>query len=141
MRKRIQEEFIQAFKAQDKVKKTLLSVVLGEIKNEESRGKKMDDLAIEKLLRKMSADTSIIIENTQGEEFKNITIREKEILESYLPQLMTEEEIRENVKRVIFETNAFGISDIGKVMKEFNIRYKGKADNNIVSKIVKEILI
>ena len=137
MRKRIQEEFIQAFKVQDKVKKTLLSVVLGEIKNEESRGKKMDDIAIEKLLRKMSADTSIIIENTHDEEFKNITIREKEILESYLPQLMSEEEIKKEVRLIMLNNSN---PNMGIIMKDFNIKFKGKADNNIVSKIVKEEL-
>jgi len=141
MKEKIQKDFHDAMKAQDKIKKNLLSVVLSEIKTEEGRGKKMDNEAIGKLLRKMSNDADIIILNTQDEEFKNIAKIEKEILNSYLPQLMSEDEIKEGIKKVIFEINAFGISDMGKVMKEFNSRYSGKADNSIVSKIVKEELL
>jgi len=137
MKNKIKNDYLCAMKAHEKIKKDLLSVVLGEINNEEGRGKKMDDITIQNLLRKMVKDSEIIIENTQDEEFKNIAINEKAILESYLPKLMTEEEIKRKIELILLTMTQ---PNMGLVMKEFNIKYKGKADNAIVSKIVKELL-
>ncbi|MDD3988212.1 MAG: GatB/YqeY domain-containing protein [Candidatus Omnitrophica bacterium] len=137
MKNKIKNDYLCAMKAHEKIEKDLLSVVLGEINNEEGRGKKMDDIAIQNLLRKMVKDSEIIIDNAQDESFKNAAKIERAILESYLPQLMSEEEIKRKIELILLTMTQ---PNMGLVMKEFNIKYKGKADNAIVSKIVKELL-
>ena len=65
---------------------------------------------------------------------------EIEILMKYMPQQMSEEEIRDVVKSAVEETRAESMKDIGKVMKALMPTVKGKADGSIVNKIVKEML-
>ncbi len=65
---------------------------------------------------------------------------EIEILMKYMPQQMSEDEIRDVVKSAVEETRAESMKDIGKVMKALMPKLKGKADGSIVNKIVKEML-
>ncbi len=65
---------------------------------------------------------------------------EIEILMKYMPQQMSEDEIRAAVKNAIDQTQAQSMKDIGKVMKVLMPTVKGKADGQAVNKIVKEEL-
>jgi uncharacterized protein len=65
---------------------------------------------------------------------------ELEFLKKYLPQELTEDEIRLIVKEAKEKTNAQGMKDIGIMMKEISPKTKGRADGNLVAKIVKEEL-
>ena len=65
---------------------------------------------------------------------------EKEVLEKYLPEQLSEEEIRKLAKEAIEEVGAKEIKDMGRVMAEIMPKVKGKADGDTVSKIVKDIL-
>lgn len=62
------------------------------------------------------------------------------IIESYLPKLMSDDEIREVVREKISATGASGPQDMGKVMGPLMGELKGKADGSAVSRIVKEEL-
>lgn len=65
---------------------------------------------------------------------------ELEIIENYLPEMMDENEIREEVKSQIDKMGATDMSDMGKVMGALMSRLKGKAEGATISKIVKEEL-
>lgn len=65
---------------------------------------------------------------------------ELEVLKKYLPKELTEDEIRKIVKDSIAKAGATTMKDIGIVMKEVSPQTKGKADGNIVAKIVREEL-
>ena len=65
---------------------------------------------------------------------------EIEILMKYMPQQMSEDEIRDAVIKAVEDTQAESMQDIGKVMKVLMPQVKGKADGSIVNKIVKEEL-
>ena len=62
------------------------------------------------------------------------------IIEQYLPKMLSEDEIREQVKMIVAQVGASSIKDIGKVMGAASKQFAGKADNKIVSEIVKQIL-
>ena len=66
--------------------------------------------------------------------------KEIEVLLGYLPEQMTEEEIKDLVVSAINETGASTMKDMGKVMAYLNPKVKGRADNKIVSTFVKEML-
>ena len=66
--------------------------------------------------------------------------KELEVLKKYLPKELAEDEIRKIVKDSIAKTGATTMKDIGIVMKEVSPQTKGKADGNIVAKIVREEL-
>lgn len=65
---------------------------------------------------------------------------ELEVLREYLPEQMTEAEIRDLARQVIAEVGAAGPRDMGKVMGPMVARTKGRADGKLVSQIVKELL-
>ncbi len=66
--------------------------------------------------------------------------QEMEMLLSYLPVQLSEDEIRQLVESAITKTGAVGSQDLGKVMGALVPQTKGKADGALVSKIVKELL-
>lgn len=68
-------------------------------------------------------------------------LKEKSFLEVYLPEQMTEEEIRRIVAEAITISGASTPQDMGKVMAVLMPQVKGKADGTLVSKIVKESLV
>jgi len=67
--------------------------------------------------------------------------KELELLQTYLPKQISEEEVNNLVKEAIKQTGATGVKDMGKVMSALMPKIKGKADGGIVSKIVKETLL
>ena len=66
--------------------------------------------------------------------------KELEILKAYLPEQMSEGEIRKLVEEAIVRTGASGVQDIGKVMGTLIPKVKGRADSSFVSTLVKEKL-
>jgi len=65
---------------------------------------------------------------------------EAEIIEKYLPQQMGEAELTEKIKQIITQIQATSIKDMGKVMAAASKELAGKADNKMVSEIVKNLL-
>ena len=66
--------------------------------------------------------------------------KELEVLQAYLPEQLSEEEIRQLVKDTISQTGAANAQDMGKVMAAVMLQVKGKADGTLVSSVVKELL-
>ncbi|MBL8013703.1 MAG: GatB/YqeY domain-containing protein, partial [Candidatus Omnitrophica bacterium] len=62
---------------------------------------------------------------------------ELNILKSYLPAEMSQEDVRKIVKETIASLGASSIKDMGKVMKEASLKLAGRADNKLVSELVK----
>jgi uncharacterized protein YqeY len=62
------------------------------------------------------------------------------VIEAYLPEQMSEEEIRTELQKIISETGASSMKDMGKVMGAAQKAFAGRADNKLVSAIVKELL-
>lgn len=128
LREKINDEFMSAFKNKEMDKKNFLGVLKGEIQNEEGRGVKITDEVVISILKKM--EKSLTQTNTDE------SLKELEYVKPYLPTLMDETLIRS----IIISYKNDGIDNVGKMMGEFNKEYKGKADNSLVSKIVKEVL-
>ncbi len=128
LREQINAEFMTAFKNKEMDKKNFLGVVKGEIQNEEGRGVNVTDEVVISILKKM--EKSLTQTNTDE------SLKELEYIKPYLPKLMDEFSIRSIIRT--FKKD--GIDNVGKMMGAFNKVYKGKADNTLVSKIVKEVL-
>jgi uncharacterized protein YqeY len=128
LKEQISVDFMTAFKAKEMDKKNFLGVVKGEIQNEESRNGGVTDESVMSILKKM--EKSLKQTNTED------SLRELEYIKPYLPTLMDETLIRS----ILESYKNTGVTDMGKMMGSFNKEYKGKADNALVSKIVKEVL-
>ena len=89
---------------------------------------------------KKRRDAVALYEKGNRQELADKEKKEIEILQKYLPEQMSEEEVKKLVQEAIAKTGVKEAKDMGKVMKEVSPQVKGKADGSLVSKIVKDLL-
>ena len=144
--KRIQQDFVDALKKGDNKVVDVLRMLKSSIQNKKvEKGKDAslseDDYVV--LLRRMIKQRKEAAE--QYEAVGAIDRAEQEraevsILEKYLPEQLSEEQILQLAKKIIEETGAKGISDLGKVMGRLMPHVKGKADGATVRNVVERLL-
>ncbi len=101
-----------------------------------------DEEALEVISSEVKKHKESISEFEKGKR-QDLVDKEKgelEILQKYLPEQISEEEIKKIAKEMIKKVGAKEIKDMGKVMAELMPKVKGRADGSQVSKIVKELL-
>ena len=131
-----------SMKNQDKEKLSVLRMVKGAIQLEEiNKKKELDDNEVIAVISKqIKTRRESIAEFKKGnrEDLVEQTEKEIEILNEYMPEQLSEEEITKVIDEAISEVNPQGPSDMGKIMKTITPKLMGKADMSMVSKIVKE---
>ena len=75
------------------------------------------------------------------EELASEELAQAEVIESYLPKALTEEEITAQIKSIIAQTGAASMKDMGKVMGIASKQMAGRADGKTISDIVKKLLV
>lgn len=89
---------------------------------------------------KKRRDAIVLYEKGNRPELADKEKKEIEILIKYLPEQLSEEELKKIIQEAVAKTGAKEIKDMGRVMAELMPKIKGKADNSLVSKIIKESL-
>ena len=145
LQERLTEDFKAAMKAHDEVKKNTLSFARAAIKQVEVDTRKEvedgDVLAILKKQVKMRKDALADFEKAGRTDLLESYKAEIEILEAYLPEQMSEDDIRKLVKETAAEVGVEGgKQNMGKLMKSVMPKVKGLADGNTVRKIIEEFL-
>ena len=112
-------------------------------KTEPGAGGEIDEATEQKFLQKMMKQRkdSLEIFNQQGRE--DLAVKEREeiaVIEKFMPEQMSEADIKTIVATVIAETGAASPADMGKVMGVATRQLAGKADGKLISAIVKELL-
>ncbi len=142
MRNQILEDLKSAMKAQDKERLSVIRMVKGAIQMEELNVKHelTDDEVIGIIAKQVKTRKESINEFKKGnrEDLIEQTNKEIEILNEYLPEQLSKEELEEIINKVISEVNPTSMADMGKIMGKLNPLVKGKADMGEVSKIIKE---
>ncbi len=142
--KKLQEEMKSAMKSGDKERLATIRMLISEIKKVQIDTKKeLSDEEIIKILQKYAKQRKDSIEQYRKagrEDLAEKEERELKIVQEFLPQPLTEEEIQKIVEEVIKETGASSMKDMGKVMKVVMEKTQGRAEGSVVSKIVKEKL-
>lgn len=95
--------------------------------------------SIQKEVKKRKESADIFIQQNRT-DLAEVELFQAGIMETYLPQQMNEGEIRVHLQKIISETGASSPADMGKVMGAATKVFAGKADNKIVSQLVKELL-
>jgi len=144
LKERLLEDMKVAMKNKDSFRKNIISMVRAAILQVEKDTLKEldDDGVIGVITKEIKQRKEIIPEYEKGgrQDLIEKANKEIEILMEYLPKQLTEDEIRELVKQTINETGASGLKDMGKVMSVLMPKVKGKADGQVVNRIVKEYL-
>ena len=140
----IQTDMYAAMKSGDKHKTGTLRVALSTLKDKKIE--KREDLTdveaikiIQNLVKQRKEAADIYKENGRNDLMDNENA-ELEILNAYLPQMMSEDDLRILIKKVVKDTGALNLSDIGKVMPEVMKQSAGKADGKMAQSIVRDLL-
>ena len=144
LEERLVEEMKQALKTSDKARLSAIRMIRSSLKNKEIElRKKLEDEEIIKVIQAMVRKGEESVEQFQTGGRTDLVEKEKkeiEVLKSFLPQPLSEEEISKIIDQSIQETQASSLKDIGNVMKSVMPKIGGKADGKRINQLVKEKL-
>ncbi|MEP6719640.1 MAG: GatB/YqeY domain-containing protein [bacterium] len=142
LREQIISDMTASMKAQDAPRTSTLRMVKAAMQNRQiEKGGELDDDEMGKLLRSLVKQRRDSVEQYEKGGRQDLADKEKaeiEVIEAYLPQAATQEEIEAAVTTAIAESGASSMKDMGKVMKAVQAALAGKnADGRTVSETVK----
>ena len=144
LKQKLADDLKQAMRSGDTVKRSAIRLVMAAISNAEiARRGALEDSDILGILAKEARLRQESIEAfKQGDRPDLVAQEEAElaVLQEYLPQQMTREEIVAAARRIISEVGAQGPGDKGKVMPKLVAQLKGRADGREINAVVSELL-
>ncbi len=144
MKNRIRQDLTAAMKAREVLRVSTLRLILSEIeRKEKEKGLPAEQEAIIQILYTMIKKRKEAIElfiKGGRQDLADKEEKEIPIIESYLPQQMHEDEIRQEVLATIAELGVRSVKELGKVMGVLSKKLAGKAQGSAISSIVKEEL-
>jgi len=144
LKAQLTEDMKTAMRAKDHVSLSTIRLINAAIKQfEVDERTEADDAKVISILTKMvkqRKDSAKIYTEASRQDLADKENAEIEILNRYLPQMMSAEEIKTVVEATIAETGASGMADMGKVMGVLKTRLAGKADMGEVNKVLKAAL-
>jgi len=141
----IMADLKEAMKAKDKVSLEALRAIKTAILNEKTAAgaKEMteaDELRLLTKLRKQRVESATIFRDQNRLDLAEPEEAQIEVIERYLPAMMSEDEIRAKVLEIITATGASSMADMGKVMGQATGAMAGRADGKVISGIVRALL-
>jgi uncharacterized protein len=145
LEERINQDLKEAMKAKDQIALRGIRAIKAAILLEKTSGTKHDldadtDIKLLQKLVKQRRDSLDIYEKQNRPDLAQTEREEIEIIERYLPQQLTEDELRAEIKAILAETGATSMKDMGKVMAAASKKFAGRADGKAISTMVKELL-
>ncbi|MEK6545582.1 MAG: GatB/YqeY domain-containing protein, partial [Nitrospinota bacterium] len=144
LKERLMEDMKDAMKKGEQIKLSAIRMVRAGIKNKEieliRELKDEDVIDVIKTAIKQRKDSFAQFLSGKRIDLAEREKKEIEILSVYLPEQMGEEDIRKRVREVILETGASTSRDMGRVMKLIMPELKGRADGQLINKVVQEML-
>ncbi|MFV0561369.1 MAG: GatB/YqeY domain-containing protein [Enterococcus sp.] len=141
---RLNEDMKTAMKAKDKESLQVIRMLKASLQNEQIKESRelTDDEELTVLSREMKQRRDSLTEFEKADRNDLVEQVKKEIVivEKYMPEQLSDEEIQQIVQEAITQTGASSVKEFGKVMGVVMPKVKGKADGNTVNAIVKELL-
>ena len=134
----------EALRSKDSLRLNTIRSVIAAIKNQEIdlRKELQDDEVLSIVIHevKKRKEASALFEQGGRTDLVEKEKREHTILQAYLPEQVSEEDLRKRIQEVIAETGAEGMKDLGKIMKALVPEVKGKTDNSLIKDLSGEYL-
>lgn len=144
LKARLQEDLKAALRSQDERRKAVIRMCLAAIQlaEVEHEGPLDESTALAVLQKEAKERRETIDQFKEAGRPERVAKEEAElaILESYLPHMLTREDIEAEARAVIAEVDASGLRDMGAVMRELMDRVRGRAEGRLVSEVVRELL-
>jgi uncharacterized protein YqeY len=143
LKDRLQQDLKEALRARDERRKSVIRLSLAAVINAEIEKGDLDDGDIAAVLQGEAKRRRDTIAELKGFDRSDLLAEEEAelaILEEYLPDLLSREEIAEEARKVIEATGASGPKEMGPVMGQLMSQLKGRADGRLVNEVVRELL-
>lgn len=141
LKQQISEDMKNAMRAKDSVRLGAIRLLQAAIKQREVDERiDLDDTAVIAVIEKMlkqRRDSIAAYESANRTDLADVEKFEVSVLQTYLPQQLTEEEIKAILEKVVADTGAEGVKDMGKVMAAIKPLVAGKADMGKISGLIK----
>jgi uncharacterized protein len=148
MRETLTAALKNAAKAKDKVRLSTIRLVLAAIKDRDiaNRGAGKDPVSDEEILQilgkmiRQREESARIYEEASRSELAVQERREIEVIRSFLPKQLSDEAVEQACQKIVQETGAQGLRDMGKCMNALKSRFSGQMDFSKASGVVKDLL-
>ncbi len=144
LKERLMEDMKVSMRNKETLKKSVITMIRASVKQKEvdDRVDVNDDDVIELIAKqlKQRKDALVEFEKAERDDLIAQTKAEIEILASYLPQQLTDEELEAVVRDAVAEVNAQSIKDMGKIMGKVMAVAKGRVDGKRINEMVKKVL-
>jgi len=141
---KIQSDMYTAMKAGEKEKASTLRTVLAKLKDKQIDTREplseKDEIKVLQMLVKQRKESIDHYQKGGRSELAEAESFELEIINTYLPEMMNEDDVRKLIEKVIEETGAQSMADLGKVMPQIMKQGKGLIDGKTAQRIVSEML-
>lgn len=146
LKQKLQSDLNEAIKSRNTVGAETIRMILAAITNEEVAGKEKKELSDAEVITvltreaKKRREAAEAFENGGRADRAAAERAEGEVIAGYLPEQLSEDDIKKLIAETIAAVGASGPSDMGKVMGGLKAKVAGKADGALVSSLVKEAL-
>jgi len=141
---KIQKDMYKAMKEKEKERINALRNIIGKLKYRYiDKGDKLteqEEIKVIQSLAKQRRESIEMYKQGGRNDLVETETKELSIIEEYLPQAMSEEEVRRLVRETVKETGAESMSDLGKVMPLVMKKGAGKVDGKIAQEVLRELL-
>jgi len=141
---KIQSDMYTAMKAGEKEKASTLRTVLAKLKDKQIDTREplseKDEIKVLQTLVKQRKESIDLYQKGGRSELAEAESFELEIINTYLPEMMNEDDVRKLIEEMIEETGAKSMADLGKVMPQIMKQGKGLIDGKTAQRIVSEML-
>lgn len=144
LKQELSQSLTQAMKARDEVRKIPLRLVMAAVKESEiNKKEELTDAEVLRLVQKEAKARKEAISDAEKAGRQDLIDQaeaELAVLQEFLPEMLSEEEVAAIVEAVINETGAASMADMGKVMQAVMPKIQGRADGGVVSQMVRQKL-
>lgn len=140
----LQDEMKTAMKNKDAIRLSVIRMIKAATMNAQiAKGSPLDDTEVLQIIAKelkQRQDTLPVYEKANRPDILEKLNEEIAVIKGYLPQQLTEDELKTIIHEAIAETGAAGPKDMGKVMGALMSKVRGRADGQVVNRLVRELL-
>jgi len=141
---KIQKDMYKAMKEKEKERINALRNIIGKLKyryiDKRDKLTEQEEIKVIQSLAKQRRESIEIYKQGGRNDLVETETKELSIIEEYLPQAMSEEEVRRLVRETVKETGAESMSDLGKVMPLVMKKGAGKVDGELAQEVLRELL-
>jgi len=141
---KIRTDLTEAMKAQEKERLSTIRMLQSAIKNEQiNSGHELSDEEAMSVIRKAVKQRQDSVEQYTKGNRPELAAKEQaeiDVLKGYLPPELSDDDLESGIREIVASTGAQSKKDMGKVMKEATVRFKGRADGKKIQEIVSRLL-